>query len=68
MQEFFQTELGTLRGYEAKIRTVLYALREKVEQELAKGGLIEPVQFADWAAPIMPVMKKDGMSLRICGD
>ena len=82
--EVFQAELGTLRGYEAKIhvepgakprfckaRTVPYALRKKVEQELerlTKEGIIEPIQFADWAAPIVPVMKKDGTSLRICGD
>ena len=41
-------------------------LREKVEQELdrlTKEGIIEPIQFADWAAPIVPVMKKDGTSL-----
>jgi len=26
------------------------------------------VQFADWAAPIVPVLKADGKCLRICGD
>ena len=31
-------------------------------------GIIEPVQFANWAAPIVPVVKSDGKSLRICGD
>ena len=82
--EVFQAELGTLRGYEAKIhvdpgakprfckaRTVPYTLREKVEQELdrlTKEGIIQPIQFTDWAAPIVPVMKKDGTSLQICGD
>ena len=42
-----------------------------MEQELdrlTKEGIIEPIQFADWAASIVPVMKMDGMSLRICGD
>ena len=29
--------------------------------------MIEPIQFADWAAPIVPVMKRDG-SIWICGD
>ena len=53
-----------------KARTVPYALRPKVEQELERlqqAGVIEPVQFSEWAAPIVPVMKKDG-SVRICGD
>ena len=83
-EEVFRPELGTLKGYEAKIhvdpdarpryckaRNVLYALKEKVEQELdrlTKEGIIEPVQFSDWAAPIVPVLKSDGKSLRICGD
>ena len=29
--------------------------------------MIEPVQFSDWAAPIVPVIKRDG-NVRICGD
>ena len=47
-----------------------YALREKVEAELERllqAGVIEPVRSADWAAPIVPVMKRDGR-VRICGD
>ena len=41
-----------------------------MEQELARleqAGVIEPVQFSHWAAPIVPVLKQD-CSLRICGD
>ena len=33
----------------------------------AEAGVIEPVQFADWAAPIVPVLKQD-RSVQICGD
>ncbi|XP_058872250.1 uncharacterized protein K02A2.6-like [Acipenser ruthenus] len=79
----FRDELGTLRGTKAvievdgnvkprffKARTVPYALKEKVSaelQRLQKAGIIEPVQFSKWAAPIVPIMKPDG-SIRICGD
>ncbi len=45
-------------------------MRNKVENELdhlEKEGVIEKVQAADWAAPIVPVMKQDG-SVQICGD
>ena len=82
--EVFKPELGTLKGYEAKIyvdsdaqpryckaRTVPYALRGAVEKELQRlesEGIIEPVQFAEWAAPIVPVVKSDKKSVRICGD
>lgn len=31
-------------------------------------GIITPVQFADWAAPIVPVLKRDKKSVRIYGD
>ena len=82
--EVFQPGLGTLKGYQAKIvvdpdarprfcraRTVPYGLRHAVELEmerLEKEGIVTPVQFADWAAPIVPVIKSDGKSVRICGD
>ena len=83
-QELFQPGLGTLKGFEAKIyvdpeakprfckaRPLPYAIRQMVEKELErleKEGIIEPVQYADWAAPVVPVRKSDGKSLRLCGD
>ena len=30
--------------------------------------IIEPLQFSEWAAPIVPVVKSDKKSVRICGD
>ena len=53
-----------------KARSVPFALQAGVEEELErlqKQGIIEPVQFSDWAAPIVPVVKRDG-KIRICGD
>ena len=29
---------------------------------------MEPILYADWAAPIVPVWKKDKESVRLCGD
>ena len=52
------------------MHVALYALKGKVEQELERlesTGIISPVEFADWAAPIVPVVKTDG-TIRICGD
>ena len=46
-------------------------MRNAVEAELKRlqeEGIIEPVQFADWAAPIVPVWKADKKSICICGD
>ena len=79
----FQEGLGKLKDYKAKIildpqatprfckaRPVPYALKTKVEEELDRltaEGIIEPRQFADWAAPIVPVLKRD-QTVRICGD
>ncbi|XP_029106250.1 uncharacterized protein K02A2.6-like [Scleropages formosus] len=53
-----------------KPRTVPYALRDNVEQELCKleaEGVISPVSYSEWAAPIVCIPKK-GNSVRICGD
>ena len=51
-------------------RSVPYSLRQKVETELQRlqdCGVIEPVPFSEWAAPIVPVLKRDN-TVRICGD
>ncbi|XP_062400896.1 uncharacterized protein K02A2.6-like [Sardina pilchardus] len=82
-EEVFKEELGTWRGPPAKIyvkegvapkfykpRPVPYAMRKRVEIELERlsnQGIIEPVKFSEWAAPIVPVLKPDN-SVRICGD
>ena len=79
----FNSELGVLKGTTATIRVdptaqprfhkpraVPYALKAKIEKELDRliqQGVIEPIEFSEWAAPIVPVLKKDG-SIRICGD
>ena len=81
--DVFNEGLGELRGVEAKIyidkeehprcfkaRQVPFAIRGKVEEELERLqslGVIQPVQFSDWAALIVPVVKSDGR-VRICGD
>lgn len=53
-----------------KARPVPYALREKVEAELVmleKSGVIKKAQFSEWAAPAVPVLKRDS-SICLCGD
>ncbi len=83
-QAVFQEGLGALQGFQAhievelnatpkfcKARTVPYALKDKVEEALQKlvgEGILEPVQFSNWAAPIVPVLKSDKTTVRICGD
>ena len=82
--DVFQPELGMMKDFKAKIyvdptvpprfckaRSVPYAMRSLVEAELDKlvdQGILTPVKHADWAAPIVPVMKADKKSVRICGD
>ena len=54
-----------------KARPVPYAMRLLVESELDKlvdQRILTPVQHADWAAPIVPIMRADQKSVRICGD
>ena len=52
-------------------RSLPYAMRDKVEMELQHlqdQGIISPVKYSKWAAPIVPVLKQDKKSLRICSD
>ena len=41
---------------------------ERELEHLVQEGIITPVQYADWAALIVPVWKRDKRSVRICGD
>eukprot|EP00731_Ephydatia_muelleri_P020944 Em0013g671a len=80
-KELFKDELGLLKGTQIHVnetatplffkpRAVPYAVREKVEKELErleKLGVIEAIQFSEWAAPVVPVVKCDG-SIRLCDD
>ena len=79
----FDSELGTLKDTAVtihidpsaqprfcKARTVPYALKGKIEKELdrlVEQGVIEQISFSEWAAPIVPVLTKDG-TVRICRD
>ena len=79
----FEDKLGSVRDMKVKLfveenskpkffkaRTLPLALRDKVSDELdnlqAK-GVIVPVKFSSWAAPVVPVIKHDG-NVRLCGD
>ena len=82
-EAIFRKELGTVQGVQVhlevdptvqprfhKPRSVPYAIKGAIEQDLERlerNGIIEKVQYSDWAAPIVPVPKSDG-SIRICGD
>ena len=82
-KEVFQDQLSCIEGVKAKLhvkagaqpkflraRNLPFALREKVENKLknlVQSGVITPVQHAEWATPIVPVMKENG-TVRICGD
>ena len=75
--------LGTVKHYKAVLHlkpgTVLqfccphplpFSIREQVENEidrLVEKGVLQKMDFSDWATPIVPVPKSDG-SIRICGD
>ena len=79
----FEDKLGTMKDLKVKLfmkenstpkffkaRTLPLSLREKVSDELDKlqaNGIIVPVMFSSWAAPVVPVIKWDG-NVRLCGD
>ena len=79
----FKPGLGTVKGITAKLemkpdarprfckaRPVPYALQEAVEAEynrLESEGIVERVEFSEWATPMVHVPKADGTT-RSCGD
>jgi hypothetical protein len=79
----FAKGLGTVKGVKAKIyvdpkekpryfkaRSPPFALKEKIELEidrLVKEGTLIPIEFSEWATPIVPIVKGD-KSVRICDD
>ena len=81
--DVFQSGLGTITPMRAHLmlaegatpkfkppRTVPFAIREAVEKELDRleaEGILQRVDYSAWAAPIVPVHKKDG-TIRVCGD
>ncbi|XP_063793378.1 uncharacterized protein K02A2.6-like [Pseudophryne corroboree] len=84
-QPIFQPGIGTLKDIKASIeldphavpkfckaRTAPYAIRPAVEEELRKledSGILSPVEWSEWATPIVPIVKKDKVgTIRICGD
>ena len=56
--------------YSFKPRSFPFILKHKIEYKfsgLEKEEVIEPIQFSRWAAPIVPILKRDGM-IKVCGD
>ena len=82
-RKLFEPGLGELKGVKirldvdrnvsprfCKARSLPYIFKEKVEAQLQKdidSGILEEVQNSSWAAPMVPVLKKDG-NIRVCGN
>lgn len=81
--ELFSGKLGCFKNFKVKLplkvdakpiffkaRPIAFALKEKVNKEidqLVRLGILEQIQYSDYASPIVPVLKRDG-SVRICAD
>ena len=73
--EIFQEGLGKFTGHAVKViidlntthrfykaKTVPYSIRAKVEEELRRlveEGTLKQVEYSDWAAPIVAVVKSN---------
>lgn len=82
--DVFNEDIGQITGVKATIkikggskpifcraRTMPFAMKPMVEAELErleKQGVIIPITHSDWATPIVPVLKSDSKSVRICAD
>ena len=82
-EEVFREELGTVKSVQVTLKvkentqpkffrpcTVPFAIKDAIAKEIERleaAGILEKVDFSQWATPIVPVPKKDG-SFRLCGD
>ncbi|XP_046964488.1 uncharacterized protein K02A2.6-like [Vanessa cardui] len=81
--DIFTDELGCFNKYKIKLhlkenakpvfmkaRPVPFALRDKIDKEISRLlqiKVIEPVEFSEYASPIVPVLKHNG-TVRLCAD
>lgn len=79
----FGNDIGTIKSFQARIylksnatpkfyksRSVPFAqlpIFNREAERMVNEGIWKPIQFSDWASPIVLITKQDG-SLRICGD
>ena len=82
--EIFVPGLATLEGVEAKIvrdpqaqskfhkaRSIPHVMRRLTDKQLeclTQEGIIEPIPFSEWVAPIVPLLKNDKTAVQICGN
>lgn len=65
----FQVKENTMPVF-IKPRTVPYALRARVEEEIRRLeslNIIEKMENAEWGTPVVPIVKKNG-NIRLCAD
>ncbi|UYV76923.1 K02A2.6-like [Cordylochernes scorpioides] len=81
-RELFKPRYSVFKGVRARLLVdpemkprffksgpIPYALKNKISRELdrlVKAGILKPVRHAEWATPIVPVLKSD-QTIRICG-
>ena len=82
-EEVFREELGTVKSVQVTLKVkentqpkffrpcmVPFVVKDAIAKEIERleaAGILEKVDFSQWATPIVPVPKKD-RSFRLCGD